>query len=63
MTNKIKDQIGFHYLLIIIWLHEFILLQLSMFHKKKSKINPSLTVYLEYKMMIPLCVDFTVSRS
>ena len=36
MTNKIKDQIGFHYLLIGIWLHEFILLQLSMFHKKKS---------------------------
>ena len=29
--------------------------------KKKSKINLSLTIYLEYKMMIPLCVDFIVS--
>ena len=29
--------------------------------KKKSKINLSLTIYLEYKMMILLCVDFIVS--
>ena len=26
-------------------------------------INPSLATYLEYKLMIPFCVDFTVSLS
>ena len=31
--------------------------------KKKSKINRLLTIYLEYKIMNLLCVDFIVSLS
>ena len=30
-------------------------------HQAKSKINPSLTTYLEYNLMILFCVDFIVS--
>ena len=54
MANKVKEHIGFHYLLGEIMLRTLILLKLKIFCKKylaKSQINPSLTTYLEYNLM------------
>ena len=66
MTRKLKEHFGFHYLLTKIQLYTLILLELNIFLKKyeaKSNINQELTIYLEHKVMILLCVDFTVSLS
>ena len=66
MTKKVKELIGFHYLLTEIQLYTLILLELNIFHKKyetKSKINQLLTIHLEYKIMILLCVNFIASLS
>ena len=63
MTKKAKEHIGFHYLLTEIQLYTLILLGLNKFFKKyqtKSEINQLLTIHLEYKIMILLCVDFIV---
>ena len=63
MTNKVKKHIWFHYLLAKIQLYNYIILELNIFRKKfeaRSKINLSFTTYLEYKMMILLCLDFVV---
>ena len=49
MTNKVKEHTRFHYLLT-----EIRLLELNLFHKKyqrESKTKPSVTTYLEYKMI------------
>ena len=62
MKNKIKERIGFHYLMAEIQPCTLILLESNIFHKIykiKSKINPSLTTYLEYNLIILLRVDFT----
>ena len=62
--KKVKEQIGFYYLLTEIQLYTLILLESDIFHKKhqtKSKINQLLRIYLEYKTMILLCVNLIVS--
>ena len=56
--KKLKEQIGFHYLLTEILL--FILIFIGIEYNAKSKINQLLTIYLEYKIMM---VDFFVSLS
>ena len=61
--KEVMKHTGFHYLLIELQLYTLILLELNIFHKKyytKSKINQLLTIYLEYKKMIVLCVKFIV---
>ena len=66
MATKVKKDIWFHYLLTEIQLYTFILLELNIFLKKykaKSKINQLLTIYLEYKMMNLLCLEFIVLLS
>ena len=66
MTSKVKELIGFHYLLTEKHLCTLILLELNISLKKystKSKVNPSHTTYLEYNLMILLCADFVVSLS
>ena len=66
MIKIVKEYIGFHYLLTKIQLYTLILLELNIFHKKyetKSEIKQLLTIYLEYKIMNLLCVDFIVSLS
>ena len=66
MTNKAKEEIGFHYLLADIWPLTLILLGLNIFHKKylkKYSTYLSLTIYLEYKMMTLLRVDFILLLS
>ena len=67
MTNKVKENIGFHYSFTEIRLHNLILLEPNIFrktYKTKSKTNLSHTTYLEDKMMNLLCVDiFVVSLS
>ena len=59
----VKEHIGFHYLLIEVQLYTLILLELNIFLKKYSKINQLLTIYLEYKILNLLCVDFVVLLS
>ena len=63
MIETVKEHIGFHYLLTNIQLYTFVLLELNIFLKKyetKSEINQLLRIYLEYKTMNLLCVDFIV---
>ena len=48
-NKKVKEYIGFHYLLIKTLVYTLILVELNIFYKKysrKSKINLSFTVYL-----------------
>ena len=56
--KKLKEQIGFHYLLTEILL--FTLIFFGIEYNAKSKVNQLLTIYLEYKIMM---VDFFVSLS
>ena len=52
---SVKKNIGFRYLLTKILLSTLILLEMNIFLKKyytKSKINQSITTYLEYNLMI-----------
>ena len=66
MTNKVKEHTGFHCLLTEIQLGTLIILGFNIFHNKyytKSKINLSHKIYLEYKIMIPLCANFIVPLS
>ena len=63
MMKIVKEHIGFHYLLIEVQLYTLILLELNIFLKKYSKINQLLTIYLEYKILNLLCVDFVVLLS
>ena len=61
MTNNVRERIGFHCLLTEIRLCSLILLELNIFrnnYETKAKTNQS---YLEYNLMILLCVDFVVS--
>ena len=63
MSNKIEIQIGFHYLLTEMQLCTLIILEFYVFWKKvliKPKVNQSLAAYLEYNLMIQLCVDFVI---
>ena len=64
--KKIKEDIGFHYLLTEILMHTLILVELIIFQNKydtKSKINQLLTRYLEYNIINLLCVDLIASLS
>ena len=64
--KQIKQHIAFHCLLTEIRLCTLIFVCLNIFLQKyytKLKTNPSLASYLEYKMMILLCVDFIVLLS
>ena len=66
MIKIVKGHIGFHYILIKIQRYTLILLGLNIFlykYWKNSKINQILTIYLEYKTMNLLCVDFIVPSS
>ena len=61
--EKVKEHIGFHYLLTEIQLYTLILLELNILLKKYLTIrykSINISIYLEYKMMILLCVDFTL---
>ena len=65
-NKKGKKHIGFYYWLTEIQLYSLILLELNIFLKKyetKSKINQLLTIYLKYKMMTLLFVDFIILLS
>ena len=62
----VKEQIGFHYLLIEIQLYTLIFLGLNKLlnnYQTKSEINPLLTMYLEYKIINLLCADSILSLS
>ena len=62
----VKEQIGFHYLLIEIQLYILIFLGLNMLinnYQTKSEINRLLTIYLEYKIINLLCADSILSLS
>ena len=59
----VKEQIGFHYLLIEIQLYTLILNKLLNNYQTKSEINPLLTMYLEYKIINLLCADSILSLS
>ena len=64
--KKVNQHIEFHYLSTDIQLYSLTFLELNTFLKKyqtKSDIKISHATYLEYKMMILLCVDFTGSIS
>ena len=66
MAKKSKESIELNYLLTEIQLYTLILLEMNMFLQKcliRSMINELLTMYLEYKIVILLCVDFTASVS
>ena len=66
MTNKVKEHIRFHYFFTEIQPCTLILLELNIFLKKystKSKINQSLTTYLEQNVMVLSCVDLAVLLS
>ena len=67
MTKKVQEHIRFDCLLTETQLYSLILLEWNIFlrkyQKKKSEINLSHTIYLEYKIMILLCVDFIVLLS
>ena len=61
IDKKIKEDIGFHYLSTEIQLYTLIFLGLNIFLKKyyaKSKVNLLHTRYLQYKIMILVCVNF-----
>ena len=60
--EKVKERIGFHYLLIDILVFDYFWIR-YIIQKVKSTINMSLTIYLEYKMMILLHIDFIVLLS
>ena len=65
-NEKGKKHIGFYYWLTEIQLYSLILLELNIFLKKyetKSKTNQLLTIYLKYKMMTLLFVDFIILLS
>ena len=62
----VKEQIGFHYLLIEIQLYTLIFLGLNRLlnnYQTKSEINPFFTIYLEYKIINLLCADSILSLS
>ena len=62
----VKEQIGFHYLLIEIQLYTLIFLGLNKLlnnYQTKSEINRLLTIYLEYKIINLLCADSILSLS
>ena len=64
--KKVKEQIGFHYLLIEIQVYTLIFLGLNKLlnnYQTKSEINPLLTMYLEYKIINLLCADSILSLS
>ena len=64
--KKIKEDIGFHYLLTEMQLYTLILLELNILLKKywkKLEVNQLLSIYLRYKIMNLLYVDFIVSLS
>ena len=64
--KKSKESIELNYLLTEIQLYTLILLEMNMFLQKcltRSMINELLTMYLEYKIVILLCVDFIASVS
>ena len=64
--KKIKRTHWFLLFIDKIQLCTLILLEINIFHKKyqaKAKINLSLKIYLEYKIMILFCVDFIVFLS
>ena len=66
MAKKSKESIELNYLLTEIQLYTLILLEMNMFLQKcltRSMINELLTMYLEYKIVILLCVDFIASVS
>ena len=61
IDKKIKEDIGFHYLSTEIQLYTLIFLGLNIFLKKyyaKSKVNLLHARYLQYKIMILVCVNF-----
>ena len=60
--EKVKECIGFHYLLMDILVFDYFWIR-YIIQKVKSTINMSLTIYLEYKMMILLHIDFIVLLS
>ena len=64
--KKVKEQIGFHYLLIEIQVYTLIFLGLNKLlnnYQTKSEINRLLTIYLEYKIINLLCADSILSLS
>ena len=64
--KKVKEQIGFHYLLIEIQVYTLIFLGLNKLlnnYQTKSEINPLLTMYLENKIINLLCADSILSLS
>ena len=66
MIKIVKEHIGFQFLLLEVQLYTLIPFEMNIFHKKyelKSKINQLLAIYLEYKIMNLLSVDFIVSLS
>ena len=61
--KKVKEHIGFHYLLSKIQLYTLILLEFNIFlkYQTKSEIIQLHTLYSEFKKMNLLCADFLVS--
>ena len=64
MANKVKEHIGFHYLLTEMQPCTFMFFGIEYIPQdllNKIKKNESLITYLEYNLMILLCVNFIVS--
>ena len=61
--KKVKEHIGFHYLLSKIQLYTLILLEFNIFlkYQTKSEIIQLHKLYSEFKKMNLLCADFLVS--